>query len=407
MKLALICICTLFICTNSYSQPAYVFHEKGEEKFKSENYADAIKDFDQAIKASVQNFDSYLMRGKCFEKLGNIKAAIENYNLAIKYNPNYTDAYFSLALIEANGKDEKSALSDFAMVLKLNPNYLEVYNRRGQMYMLSGKTEAAMKDFTKAIELNTSNPEVYIQMGKMAEKEQKSTVAIEYYSKGIELKPTYANTYYERGALYYSQKKYKEALIDFSSAVSKGFQSEQLLHFRSKCYAILGNENNAYTDLCSLIDVYKSKDANVYIQRALIFRKKNDAIHALKDFSKAIQYDNQNGQIYLERGHLYMLQGKSKIPLAMQDYQKAEELKITDFSMFVNRAKYEFETQKFELARHDFTEAIHINPEADLFYKRSMCNFKLGNKKECCEDIKKAASMGHAEAKKDIGAICK
>lgn len=391
----------------SFAQPAYIFHEKGEEKFKAGNYLDAIKDFDQAIKASANNFESYLLRGKSYNKLGDKKHAIENYNLAIKYNPNYTDAYFSRALFETDGGDEKSALNDFASVLKINPNYLEVYNHRGLMYMHSGKSEAAMIDFKKAIELNTNNPEVYINMASLHFKENKISEAISDFTKGIELKPTYSNTYFERGKLFLTQKKYKQAAEDFCSALSKGYQKEELYQFRYQAYEKLGDESSLFKDLSILIDQYKSKDANIYVKRGTIYSLKPNAINALKDFTKAISIDHENGEVYLQRGHLYFKQGKSKIPLAMMDYKKSEELNNTDYEMYLNRSKILFEAQKFDLALHDFTEAIRIKSTADLYYKRSMCNYKLGNKKSCCEDVKKAVEMGSVEAKKDIGVVCK
>lgn len=392
---------------SSFAQPAYIFHEKGEEKFKAGNYLDAIKDFDQAIKASVNNFESYLLRGKSYDKLGDKKHAIENYNLAIKYNPNYTDAYYSRALFEADAGDEKSALGDFAVVLKLNPNYLEVYNYRGLMYVHSGKSEAGMNDFKKAIELNTSNPEVYINMAHLHLKENKINEAETDFTKGIELKPAYANTYFERGKIFLSQKKYKQAAEDFSAALLKGYQKEELFQFRYQVYENLGDVNSLFKDLSTLIDQYKSKDANVYVKRGSIFSSKQDVANALKDFAKAISFDHENGQVYLQRGHLYFKQGKSKIPLAMMDYKKAEELNTTDYELYINSSKTLFDGQKFDLALHDFTEAIKIKPTADLYYKRSMCHYKVGNKKSCCEDVKKAVEMGSLEAKKDIGVVCK
>jgi hypothetical protein len=49
---------------------------------------------------------------------------------------------------------------------------------------------------------------------------------------------------------------------------------------------------------------------------------------------------------------------------------------------------------------------LKIRPDADAYYMRSKCYYKTNNKKAACDDLQKAAGMGHQEAKRDVKEIC-
>ncbi len=64
-----------------------------------EDYAEAIKHFNEAINADANYFEAYYMRGVCNEKLKNMDAAAADYKMALQKMPNYDKAVEGLKRI--------------------------------------------------------------------------------------------------------------------------------------------------------------------------------------------------------------------------------------------------------------------------------------------------------------------
>ncbi|XP_022086545.1 tetratricopeptide repeat protein 1-like [Acanthaster planci] len=98
---------------------------RGNELFKSEEYADAVYEYGQALQLCPL----------CFKKDRSIM-------------------YANRAACRVRQEDFENAITDCTKALDLNPLYLKVVLRRAQAYELTDKLEDALKDFQRALELD-------------------------------------------------------------------------------------------------------------------------------------------------------------------------------------------------------------------------------------------------------------
>jgi len=125
-----------------------------------------------------------------------------------------------------------------------------------------------------------------------------------------------------------------------------------------------------------------------------VYRKKSRYDQAVNNFTKAIEVNPADAEVYYNRGNAYY--NKSQYRKAISDYTKAIELNPNYSKAYYNRGLAFYHTDQYELAINEFSRAIKINPNyAEAYDNRGFTYFvKLGNKIKGCADLKKACELG-------------
>jgi tetratricopeptide (TPR) repeat protein len=84
----------------------------------------------------------------------------------------------------------------------------------------------------------------------------------------------------------------------------------------SRCYILLGNNNEAAFADCSRAIALKPDDSDAYFARAKVFDHKNDYDHAIADYSQTISFEPHAGGAYLLRGMDYLRKGQYDLAIA-------------------------------------------------------------------------------------------
>ncbi|MDB2315003.1 tetratricopeptide repeat protein [Flavobacteriaceae bacterium] len=102
------------------------------ERFKKENYEEAILDLDYLIKFNSDNKDYHFNRGICNNKLKSFKEAIDDFDKVIELDPSDAGAYFNRGISKSQfyGEDDpvkgvEEAKKDLLVAKKLDPNHSE------------------------------------------------------------------------------------------------------------------------------------------------------------------------------------------------------------------------------------------------------------------------------------------
>lgn len=197
---------------NAYNNRANVYTKLG-------NYSSAIKDFDKCIEFNPGDFISYYNRGSLYLTLAQYPQAISDYNTAIELNPNYEYAYLNLGIANYNLGNYSQSIKYFSKAIEINPNGGNIYFNRGTVYMKLGYYTKAIEDFNKTIGINPGHAMAIMNLGTAQGGLGNYSEALIYLNKSIELNPKFASAYNNRGMIYFKMGNYQQAMMDFNKAI--------------------------------------------------------------------------------------------------------------------------------------------------------------------------------------------
>ncbi|MEO0131043.1 MAG: tetratricopeptide repeat protein [candidate division WOR-3 bacterium] len=124
-----------------------------------------------------------------------------------------------------------------------------------------------------------------------------------------------------------------------------------------------------------------------YLLLGNILAKKQEYEEALRLYEKILSYDflkedkeNILSQVYCNRGYVYL--NLNKIPEAIENFQKALELKPNYFEAYFNLGNAYFQKKDFLLAEKSYYSALKLNKKNPLLYFQLGRLYTEWNKKE-------------------------
>ena len=235
---------------------AYVYAVQGQTKYADDRYAEAVTDFDNAIRLDPEQPDAYYNRGLAKFQLGELQFArgnieraqmfyedgIKDSTQAIQLDPEDAYAYhnraggqYRLGQFKVNQGDVaagvryyQSAIQDWTQVIERNPELADPYNNRGI-------TNAALADLKVEQAEGTAAWGLY-------------TAAIRDCTTAIGLDPRNAAAYSSRGAVKAALGDAEGAIADFDTAIRLSPMNAQYLYARGRVKAAAGQTEAAESD---------------------------------------------------------------------------------------------------------------------------------------------------------------
>ena len=146
-------------------QLAVIYYNRGLAYARSNQYEEAINDFNKALELDPKYAGAYNNRGNVYHELKQYKKAIEDYNKALELNPNLTVTYSNRGITYCKLNKTEEAIEDYNAAIKLNSKYAKAYYDRGNAYYELNNYKKAIKDFKKALELNPKDAGAYANRG--------------------------------------------------------------------------------------------------------------------------------------------------------------------------------------------------------------------------------------------------
>ena len=94
----------------------------------------------------------YILKGAACQSLQQYANAIKSYQQAIDINADNVNAYNNLGIVFDVTKDFISAIKNFELAIKLSPNFPEAHYNLGNVYRKLNNFEAAIASYTFALE---------------------------------------------------------------------------------------------------------------------------------------------------------------------------------------------------------------------------------------------------------------
>lgn len=391
----------LMICIfDAYSQDkrvnSYALYQKAEAAHNSGNYQLALEYLNRCLKESPGYADAYFTRGATREQLRDLAGANTDYNIYLELKPDQPEALFSRAVVRYRLGLYDQAKADFLKVLKLPPG-------ETQTVFFNQSASAAGKNQIVTIQGNLQ-PQLLNYLGLVDTKLGKPKEAVMWLDSAISLDPSQADFFVNRGIA-------KEALNDataeqdYTKALSLQPEHTVALHNIAVLKRKRGEPSNLENELERAIESDSSM-LYPYLERAYQRMEGGYFKGALEDYDRALNIQDKDPEIWLNRGHVY--EKLNELKSAFSDYTKAISLNEKYDKAWLNRGNVLSKQGRLEEAVEDYTVAITYNPSyAAAYYNRAIARQRLKQYTEACSDLKKAESLGLAVPEKMSKELCR
>lgn len=282
--------------------------EKALEDLSKNNYQDAIKSLNSAIRLEGSNARLFYLRAKIYEAYGKADLAILDYEEAIRLDKSLIDAYVALADLYYEKDSQNNALKICNDGLALRPDNAELITTRMYIYSDSGEYEKAIADAEALIKLKPTDPLGYAGLADFLVTYNEYDRVIQNYTTALKYctdkdRDLMYAIYRQRSLCYYNTDKYREAINDFKVYYDACEYDNNIIYFALSYYYTNDNDNAiTWFKRCinSLVEVNM---ASYYL--ASIYAVKKDYNTALDYYTKCINGDYNKDNCLYNRGVCY------------------------------------------------------------------------------------------------------
>jgi serine/threonine-protein kinase len=172
---------------------------------------------ENALRADSKLAEGHICLGDLYNETGRYNEAAEQFQQALAAEHDSADSLSGLAGAYKNMGNAAAAEQTYKKAVALRPQYWAVYNRLGIFYYGEARYADAAAEFQKVIELTPDNTHGYYNLGAMYILEGKYDDAIAASVHSIKLQPT-MSAYSNLGTAYFYKHRYSDAVTVFEKA---------------------------------------------------------------------------------------------------------------------------------------------------------------------------------------------
>lgn len=175
MKKVLVLLVTVFFI-NGIANAQYKLYENGLNKYKTQDYAGAIKNLDDFLSNSLHDkkfdIDAYYYRGLAYYKTNEWKKAVEDFQETLLLNhANKGNIYWFMAKAFDNLSQFEDAVDQYSSAIRELGADKETKSKllyeRSAVQIKSGRINSAYDDLKAAVALNPGNAEARKELDKL------------------------------------------------------------------------------------------------------------------------------------------------------------------------------------------------------------------------------------------------
>lgn len=300
--------------TNSASGAAMKEIEQGRKLGLSKQWQEASKCFQKAIALNPRLPEAYYEEGIAQMELGHFKEALSACEQALRVESTYIPPYLTMGDIYTKLRQYNKAIDNYSMYISGYPDLPQTYLSRAKAYEALGKSELAKRDHSRALQ---AEKQVDLQVERLFNqygiaKEKRATLKAKYKNDPFNKQLTWQQIHIEGRSCFL--KKNPLSRNDYLQ--------------RSRLYRDTAQPEKAIADLSKVIEIPPSKGGHIdwnldqtLFDRANLYFAIRDYAHAIADYSKIIDLDDDSEDAYQKRGDCQFALGQYK--KALDDYNLA------------------------------------------------------------------------------------
>jgi tetratricopeptide (TPR) repeat protein len=283
----------------SHPNSAEALSNLGAVMARREQYADAIRYYEQALKAdrkltpvwfnlgvaqlrashyagAAASFRSFLeshpnetrgrqLLGLCLVETGDLEAGIAELEQVFEKAPgdrsihllsqaesNPAQAALLRGLLHYRDGRFDQARAHFEETLRLEPGNAAALAAAGRLYLRENRDAEAIDYLHRALARNPHDAESTYQLGVLLDRNGKTAEGVALLRKSIELRAAYADPYYQLARIAHRDQRTKDALADIERAASLLPEHEAVRLLRGRIYQALGRAAEAKLEFAAV-----------------------------------------------------------------------------------------------------------------------------------------------------------
>ena len=170
--------------------PGAAFARDGQKLMKAKQFEEAIRKFDEAIRAENSNFRYYVMKAQCQMQLKRNEEAIASFEAATRVNPGFADGYYAAAMLYARQRDTDKAVQNLDKAFDAETDQskkLKYKLTAAKLLVAAGKNNEALAELNQAKAIQPNDTRIIGTEGSIHLKSNNWQAAYDAYSKAEQL----------------------------------------------------------------------------------------------------------------------------------------------------------------------------------------------------------------------------
>lgn len=224
------------------------------------------------------------------------------------------------------------------------------------------------------------------------------------WSRVIERYPTSAKGWFNRGHAWHNAGNFPRAVADYDRTLELSPAYPYARSNRGLSMFFMGQKERALGDFDAELRA-RPGDPDVRFWRANVLASVGRYGEAAADLTAVLRAKPGNFEATFRRGLMYT--STREYPKAEADFSAAISARPADPNLYFNRANVRAGMEMWDAAIGDYSTVLRITPsDRDAWYARGIAKFMKRDTSAACEDLRRASSLGAAQADTAIAEFC-
>jgi tetratricopeptide (TPR) repeat protein len=305
---------------------------QGNEMIKQQNYEQAIRFYEGALKIDSCFADAWNNLGTVYYNKHDYPKALEHYNHAITCQAHFTDAYLNRANAYFELNELYSALKDLKTVEQMKPDTMVLHFSRGLIYTKLRDFNSAVQSFRKALKKDSSNSEIKINIATLYYYKR------DFDSAKMEIDRIVSNEKqpYACNMIEAELGNYDKALFWVNKAIALQPNDAYFLNNRGYIYLLRDEIKKGEEDINKSMAT-EPYNAWAHRNKGIFYLKMRNFTSAIRLLKQAIEMDPYVEKVYVYLAEAYFSNGEKGV--ACEQYEKALEREEITEAVFTEKCR--------------------------------------------------------------------
>jgi tetratricopeptide (TPR) repeat protein len=257
------------------SECAILYHNSARLDVVRKRPDMAIADLTRLLGRQAANAEAYFDRGLLHQRAGRYAEALRDYDAAMRWSPPHCELHLNRGeILSALGRPNE-ALTEYNRALQLEPDHVETLINRACLLFEQGSIAMSRIDINRGIEVAPDAPRLRCLRGLLVMRDGDLNQACDDFTRAIELEPSLADAWANRGTIFFKRGAFENALADLTQAAQLR-EDAAILYNRGRILEALQRWHEAVEDYQQAMTISEGD-----VQK--IARRRDQCLRVLRD----------------------------------------------------------------------------------------------------------------------------